>query len=67
MAIREYKCNKCGIFESIEIKTTDKTEECPKCGSKDIERIISSCNSHFHGTGFYKTDYVKPKEKKSKD
>lgn len=46
MPIYEFKCLKCEEF--IELLLMNKDEEielkCPKCASKDLERVLSSTN-----------------------
>ena len=45
MPIYEFKCNSCGHgFDIVEsLKQHDKHEEkCPKCESKDIERVLGT-------------------------
>lgn len=45
MPVYEFKCNNCGHnFDIVEtFKEHDEhKEKCPKCKSKDIERVISS-------------------------
>jgi putative FmdB family regulatory protein len=43
MPIFEYSCPDCGyIFEKLVLTREEKRLECPKCGSKEVERIFSS-------------------------
>lgn len=66
MPIYEYKCIECGTFELLQKVTDDKIEVCPTCG-KEVEKLISTVNHKYCGTGFYETDYKKkrkPKEEK---
>ena len=55
MPIYEYKCNKCGNkFEQIVFPSDDENSfECPSCGKKDINRVVSafSCGSSEGGIG----------------
>ena len=46
MPIYEYKCLKCQeYFEVLQMGMDDKVEiKCPKCGSEEFERIISTIN-----------------------
>ncbi|MFH1383228.1 MAG: zinc ribbon domain-containing protein [Chloroflexota bacterium] len=43
MPVYEYKCNACG--EKFEIQRSmcdsDKETKCPKCGSKDCQKVYS--------------------------
>lgn len=44
MPIYEFKCKSCGeIFESFVIKSHENVS-CPKCGSVDLEKLISATN-----------------------
>ena len=61
----DYDCDTCGVFEVFQMMSAKKFEECPKCGSKKIKRLIGAgLGIIFKGTGFYETDY-KRKEKSS--
>ena len=44
MPIYEYKCIECGHkFEDfIQASEKDDIRECPKCGKRSVERLISS-------------------------
>ena len=63
MALYDYKCDKCGIFELAQSINDKPLSECPRCGGK-IKRLISSSGIVFKGSGFYSTDHRqdKPKE-----
>ncbi len=43
MPIFEYRCGKCGHeFEELEsVADRDKARNCPECGSKRVERVVS--------------------------
>ncbi len=62
MPIYEYECKKCGkISEFIKsIKSSDKVEICPDCGGKAV-RIVSQSSFILKGSGWYVTDYKRPK------
>ncbi len=53
MPIFEFKCMKCN--EYIELLVMNKDEEvemkCTKCGSNELERILSTTNYAMHGGG----------------
>ena len=44
MPIYEFKCSKCEEFFELLIMSKDKEEEvkCPKCGSVEFERVMST-------------------------
>ncbi len=53
MPIFEYKCKKCSeIFEEFQLigKTNEKIN-CPKCGTPQPERILSTFSSSGSATG----------------
>jgi len=62
MPTYEYECKKCGkkfdIFQNI---TEDPIKSCPKCKGKVNRLIGSGSGIIFKGSGFYHTDYKKPK------
>ena len=63
MPIYEYQCPLCNEQKEVMHKHTESPEVCcPRCGEQ-MHKLISSCNAHFKGDGFYETDY-KNKEKK---
>ena len=42
MPIYEYQCKQCeNIFEYFHVAKDDNNAACPKCNSKEIERLIS--------------------------
>lgn len=58
MPIYEYACNSCHQeFELFQKITEDPAEECPKCGSNGVQRLISRTSFILKGTGWYVTDY----------
>lgn len=63
MPTYDYKCENCGHFEKIQKISEPALSECPTCGGK-AERLISkNVRIVFKGSGFYKTDNDKLKEK----
>ncbi|RME59859.1 MAG: zinc ribbon domain-containing protein [Candidatus Dadabacteria bacterium] len=61
MAIYEYECPECGVFEVQQKITEPALKECPKCAKKgkknQVKRLISLSAFHLKGSGWYKTDY----------
>jgi len=58
MPIYEYKCQKCGTFETTQ-KITDKAlGKCPTCKGK-VKKLISNTSFQLKGTGWYVTDYAR--------
>ncbi|MCC6952783.1 MAG: zinc ribbon domain-containing protein [Deltaproteobacteria bacterium] len=57
MPTYEYRCPKCGVFETIQKITEDALKTCPTC-SAPIQRLVSAPAFHLKGSGWYKTDYA---------
>ncbi|MCE5299535.1 MAG: zinc ribbon domain-containing protein [Spirochaetia bacterium] len=53
-----YQCAACGVFEDEHSIKQDAHKICPKCGGREIKRLIGN-NTAFilKGSGFYETDY----------
>ncbi|MFP4466103.1 MAG: FmdB family zinc ribbon protein [Candidatus Goldiibacteriota bacterium] len=61
MPAYNYECKKCGIFEVRQSMKENAFEKCPKCGGKEIKRLIGTGGGIiFKGSGFYETDYKRP-------
>src|ERR1700687_948066 len=58
MPIYEYRCPKCGTFETMQRITEPALKRCPTCKSK-VERMISSSSFVLKGSGWYATDFAK--------
>ena len=52
MPIYEFKCTKCEeFFEVISKSSSDESEvKCPKCGSRQFERVVSTMNYKMGGS-----------------
>ncbi len=67
MPIYEYHCNKCNdIFEEL-IRMSDPNPPCPKCGEKNVEKLISRSSFHLKGGGWYVTEYGDKRNKSGAD
>jgi len=66
MPIYEYRCPKCGTFETTQRITEPALKRCPTCKSK-VERIISATSFVLKGSGWYATDYARSGTSKSTD
>ena len=61
MPIYEYECMKCGEIKEITQKFSDKPlTKCKHCSGK-LQKLVSQSTFHLKGTGWYVTDYSKPK------
>jgi putative FmdB family regulatory protein len=53
MPLFEFSCNACGeTFEEITSSTTKKDVTCPKCGSKDVKKLVSATVVTRKGSSF---------------
>jgi len=66
MPIYEYRCPKCGTFETTQRITEPPLKRCPTCKSK-VERMISATSFVLKGSGWYATDYARSGSGKSSD
>jgi len=65
MPTYEYECVNCNKIFDIFQKMTDKPlDKCPKCHKKISRLIGGGAGVIFKGSGFYATDYRKPKKEK---
>ncbi len=48
MPIYEYQCKKCGEVSEIIVRS-DTKPECEHCGSKNVEKILSTFAAHEGG------------------
>jgi putative FmdB family regulatory protein len=63
MPTYEFKCNKCGhLFERFLSITDNSLGRCPICGHESKRLISSGAGLIFKGSGFYITDYKKPRK-----
>jgi putative FmdB family regulatory protein len=53
MPIFEFKCSKCEEFFELLVMGNDEKNElqCPKCGSENFERVLSTTNYSVPGGG----------------
>ena len=69
MPTYDYICNECKkTFEYFQSMSADPINDCPKCKTDSLRRIISGGTGLiFKGSGYYLTDYKDKKTKKSSD
>jgi putative FmdB family regulatory protein len=65
----DYRCDGCGhAFEAMQRMSEDPLRECPSCKKESLRRLIGAGGALiFKGTGFYCTDYKKPRQEPKKD
>ncbi len=53
MPLFEFSCNDCGeTFEEITSSTSQKDIVCPKCGSKNVHKLVSATVITRKGASF---------------
>jgi putative FmdB family regulatory protein len=57
MPLYDYKCDSCGNKEEVLKKHSDPDPRCPKCGSDEFKREVSSASFELKGNGWYATDF----------
>lgn len=52
MPLYEYLCKKCQkVFEILQLSSKDEKEvKCPHCGSKEVEKLLSTFGSRIAGS-----------------
>lgn len=70
MPIYEYRCEACGHQEEFLQKVSEPSlTECPACGKKTFNKLLSAAGFQLKGSGWYATDFKnkssKPAEKKA--
>ncbi|MEW6231420.1 MAG: FmdB family zinc ribbon protein [Chloroflexota bacterium] len=62
MPIYEYECQTCGIrFEKKQRVHDQPLSRCPGCGNQ-VRKVLHPVGIVFKGSGFYSTDYNRPKD-----
>jgi len=68
MPLYEYECSACGHrFERIQKFSDPPVEDCPNCGEKQVQKLMSSPAIQFKGSGWYITDYARSGKESGKD
>lgn len=59
MPIYEYRCSGCeDTFEQLQQMSDPDPEECPGCGSSEVERLVSRSSFHLKGGGWFEDGYA---------
>ena len=68
MPIYEYRCSACEEEFELFQKITDKPGgTCPRCGSTQVKRLVSSTSFTLKGFGWYKDGYASKKQESKKE
>ena len=63
MPIYEYECAGCGeTFEAIRRFSDPPLESCTECSAPNPRKLVSAAAFHLKGSGWYATDYGRPKQ-----
>ena len=58
MPIYEYRCAKCGFQKEFLQRMSDKPlTQCPECGKRAFNKLVSAAGFQLKGTGWYATDF----------
>jgi putative FmdB family regulatory protein len=71
MPIYEYRCGACGYQKEFLKRLSDAPlTDCPKCGKRAFNKLVTAAGFHLKGTGWYATDFknsgAKPAAKQDK-
>jgi putative FmdB family regulatory protein len=70
MPIYEYRCSDCGFqSEYLQRMNDAPLTDCPQCGKRSFNKLVSAAGFQLKGTGWYVTDFKNngSKPRKSKD
>jgi putative FmdB family regulatory protein len=70
MPIYEYRCSDCGFqSEYLQRMNDAPLTDCPQCGKRSFNKLVSAAGFQLKGTGWYVTDFKNNGSKpgKSKD
>ena len=51
MPLYEYRCKDCDQQSEILVKSLDSKPECPECGSKKLDKLLSVIGAPVIGSG----------------
>jgi putative FmdB family regulatory protein len=71
MPIYEYRCQACGYEKEYLQRMSDAPlTDCPECGKRTFNKLISAAGFQLKGNGWYATDFknagAKPKKEPDK-
>ena len=71
MPIYEYRCGECGFQKEYMQRMSDAPlTDCPQCGKRSLNKLVSAAGFQLKGTGWYATDFknsaAKPAAKQDK-
>ena len=58
MPIYEYRCGACGYQKEFLQRLSDAPlTDCPECGKRAFNKLVTAAGFHLKGTGWYATDF----------
>ena len=58
MPIYEYRCGACGYQKEFLKRLSDAPlTDCPECGKRAFNKLVTAAGFHLKGTGWYATDF----------
>lgn len=71
MPIYEYRCSDCGYqHEYLQRMSDAPLTDCPECGKRTLNKLVSAAGFQLKGGGWYATDFknngTKPKKEQDK-
>ncbi|MBI2961608.1 MAG: zinc ribbon domain-containing protein [Betaproteobacteria bacterium] len=61
MPIYEYRCSSCGFQKEYLQKVTDPLlTDCPDCGQRSLNKMVTAAGFQLKGSGWYATDFKGP-------
>ena len=70
MPIYEYRCAACGYQNEYLRRMNDAPlTDCPECGKRTFNKMVTAAGFHLKGSGWYATDFKnasKPKKEQDK-
>jgi putative FmdB family regulatory protein len=68
MPIYEYACTECDHeMEVLQKMNEPPPPQCPACGQNTLKKLVSAAAFRLKGTGWYETDFKKPKKPEVKE
>jgi putative FmdB family regulatory protein len=68
MPIYEYRCRACDHpFEQWQRMSDPPVRVCPRCGKRQVEKLLSASAFQLKGGGWYKDGYAAPRPKTSSE
>jgi len=58
MPIYEYRCAACGFQKEFLQRLNDvPLKDCPECGKRDFNKMVTAAGFQLKGSGWYATDF----------